>query len=380
VTAKIQTIIYLAALLHCGCNRRADDCNWNSSCAPNGGAPSNSEGGASGGGSSNQGGTSNSDKGGTTSGPCNDACSGSTPVCDEATDKCVACGANADCNDEAKPVCDTSTNKCVACLANTDCKDSSKSVCDTDKNVCVGCLASSDCKDTSKPVCNTATNSCVACLANSDCTTATASRCDTTTNTCTACSTDSDCSQIPGKGVCDAGTCVQCTATKETACGTYSCNPATSACTTTTRDSVDYCKACVADSECIGGNVAMPIARCVPMNFNGTTHGNYCLQRVVSAGASGCNAPYTIAISAQSLSGAAAESYCGINQSATTCEAVIDMIASKTCSVDTDCGNEQGGLCKTVGTKPNRCTIPCSVTDDCPSSINLCTGAVPYCH
>jgi hypothetical protein len=115
------------------------------------------------------------------------------------------------------------------------------------------------------------------------------------------------------------------------------------------------------------------------MTFNGTTQGNYCLQRVASAGASGCAAPYSVAIASVSTSAAPSENYCGINQTSTTCEAVVDMIASKTCSVDTDCGNGQGGLCKTVGTNPNRCTIPCSESTEC-TGIRTCTGAVPYCH
>ena len=261
-------------------------------------------------------------------------------------------------------------------------KPSAKPVCDPDQNACVACLKSTDCKDTAKLVCDTSTNSCVACLANSDCPSATASRCDTTTNACAACQNDSDCTQISGKNACSNGTCVQCTAAKETACGAYSCNPATNACTTTNRGSLDYCGACLADSECIGGDIATPTARCVPMTFNGTTHGNYCLQAAIV----GCTSPYKVNLNSVSVSGAAATDYCGINQTATTCEAVVDMIASKSCTVDSSCGNGQGGLCKNfaVSGAPTdlRCTIPCDSAAQCLGSApgNTCTSTVPYCH
>ena len=52
-----------------------------------------------------------------------------------------------------------------------------------------------------------------------------------------------------------------------------------------------------------------------------------------------------------------------------TCEAVVDMIASKSCTVDSSCGNGQGGLCKNfaVSGAPTdlRCTIPCVAASEC---------------
>jgi hypothetical protein len=182
--------------------------------------------------------------------------------------------------------------------------------------------------------------------------------------------------------VCSNGTCVQCTTAKETACGAYSCNPVTSACTTTPKGSIYNCRSCVADSECTGGEIATPTARCVPMTFNGTTRGNYCLQ-LVSAG---CSSPYSVSTTAESVSGAASAAYCGINQATTTCEAVVDMIASKTCNSDGDCGSGQGGLCKPISVvaPANRCTIPCTANAECLGGaiVNACElPTTPYyCH
>jgi hypothetical protein len=141
----------------------------------------------------------------------------------------------------------------------------------------------------------------------------------------------------------------------------------------------------MADSEC-GTNegVVDPNSRCVLMTFNGSTHGTggYCLQTVTSTGTSGCSAPYSVAISAGSLSGATTEDYCGINDAKTTCEALLDLAGSKSCSLDTDCGGGDGGLCKTVGTNPNRCSIPCGSISECLSSGpgSICSGTTGgYC-
>ena len=389
VTTTPQTNLFLLlVLLAAGCSNRADDCEVNLSCAPNGGSSSKggtskggttSDGGTEAGGTTNAGGTtSTGGAGGTSAGgttattttrpPCNGMCGGSTSVCDIPTDKCVECLKKTDCTTSTKPVC-TASNTCVECSGNADCKDSTKPVCNSVSNACVGCLASTDCKDAAKPVCNTATNACVACLGNADCKDPTASLCNTSTNTCSPCSVDADCSQISVKGVCSAGTCVQCTVANETACGANSCNPATKGCTTTAKWSRVTCQSCVADSECgDGSGTASPSFRCIPMTFgpSAAAHGAYCLQKVTN----GCSSPYAVSFSAISLSGAAIEAYCGINQSATTCEAVLDLASAKTCSLDGDCGGGQGGLCKAISVvaPANRCTIPCGSTAECLSS------------
>src|SRR5512133_2336424 len=342
--------------------------------------------------------------------PCHGACKGSTPYCDESSQICVACLKDANCTG-ATPACDPETNVCVACItdqhcpsglpactskkicaqctANTHCSGTTP-VCDTDTNVCVECLSSANCTGASKPQCNEDKKICVECLSNADCKTATASLCNTTTNTCSPCSADADCTQITGTNVCltdvtgQPNQCVQCTAANETACGANSCNPKTSACTATPRGSVDICRACLADSECIGGNIASSTARCVPMTFKGAAHGagGYCLQRT----GAGCSQPYSVSVSAISLSGAVSESYCGVNQAATTCEAVLDLVAAKTCAVDSECGGDRGGLCKPISivAPANRCTIPCISAAEClqaPAPGSVCSPpTTPYCH
>jgi hypothetical protein len=197
-----------------------------------------------------------------------------------------------------------------------------------------------------------------------------------------------------GVGGAGTGICVQCSVGNETACNGKSCNPATNICTTTNVGSLDPCHSCQADSECKGGNLASPTTRCVPIMFRGATHGNYCLQRV----GSGCTQPYGATITAGSLSGAAAENYCGINANATTCEALLDLSNSKICTVATDCGCSrettgtcvglgQGGLCQIVGSLAGtHCTIPCDSGPQCLASSpgNICafdsTATYKYCQ
>ncbi len=320
-------------------------------------------------------------------------CSSPTPACKMATYTCVQCMGNGNCS-APTPACKTATNLCVQCTGNTQCSGATRA-CNPATNLCVQCTDNSTCGGLT-PLCDTTKNTCVECLSSADCKSASASTC--IAGKCEPCASNSDCSLITGKGLCktsslldgdagvdasaDAGTsaaeCVQCTVENETPCNGKSCNPATNACTTTTRGSRDLCYSCLADSECIGGNVASPTVRCAPMNFNGTTHGTggYCLQTVSSTGASGCAAPYTTSTQTVSLSGAASTSYCGINESATTCEALLDLFNAKTCTLDTDCGSGSGGLCRTVGTNPNRCTIPCGSSANCLSQApgNSCSS------
>ena len=335
----------------CSESNNSEPCEKTATCKPVGSAGSSSETGGTGG-KSSTGGASGTHKGGTggiasassstggkagasTTAPCSGACTGTKPICD------------------------------------------------TDKNECVECTKKEDCTgDATKPVCNTTKGACVACNENNDCKDATASRCDTSTNTCSACSIDDDCEQIDGKGICSVGVCVQCTVANEKACssGANSCNPKTNSCTGTAKGSVDICRSCLADSECIGENTASPTVRCVPMTFgaNLVSHGSYCLQRRASVA---CASPFAVLMSSASVSGATAEDYCAVSQAATTCEAVLDMIAAKTCTGDdAQCGNG-GGLCKqSASTGDLRCTIPCGMATECTGSLMCNLPTTPYCH
>ncbi len=295
--------------------------------------------------------------------PCDGACTGATPVCDLQSNECVECTGNGDCA-APTPACDVTTHACVECTKKIDCSDAAK------------------------PQCDPVQQKCVECVAQSDCTSATASAC--VGNACVACTKDEECANIAGKGVCDAGACVQCTVAKEAVCGGKSCDAATKQCTATLVGTVQFCQPCLADSECIGGNQPDPDARCIPMKFmDFPRSGGFCLQRVAKT----CVRPFTVPISSSSLSGSPSEAYCGIDQASTRCEAVLDLVASRACAdgLATSCGcarnaagscieSGQGGLCETVGVFANRCTIPCGSSEQCPAPKTCPTVAKPYCQ
>ena len=262
-------------------------------------------------------------------GPCGMPCEGATPVCDAASGMCVQCTATApgECTG-ATPLCDTMAGSATL-------------------------------------------NTCVACNVNSDCTSLTAAECSPT-HTCVPCTGNAACTARGTTTVCGAGTCVQCTAMNETPCAANSCNPATNTCTTTPRTTVRTCGACVADSECMADN------RCVAMNFMGTARaGGYCLKRSTTP----CTRPYGMLADARmSLSGVAAETYCGIDETTTSCEAALALIDDGACSAGTDaeCGDPalMDGLCRTVRGMPNRCTYECGGASQCPTGFTCTAG---YC-
>jgi hypothetical protein len=342
-------ILALAALTS-ACTNRATDCKYNANCSD---ATAAGNGGMSDQGG--QGGEAGSDSRGGSSGQGGASTTSTVEPSFCETNPC----------DVEKPVCDPNRNRCVACLTYQDC--GGNGVCDTASGTCVECLAGADCTTPAAAVCNTGTNTCEAtCTRDADC-----SRFDGTNGTSTA-------------PVCNTmtGACVQCTVKNETACGASSCNPATNACTTTPRASIDVCRACVADSECLGAELATPTARCVPMTFGTDTttkRGSYCL---AVATETSCAQPFKVNISATSVSGVAGV-FCGINQTATTCEAVLDMGASRSCTADASCGTGVGGLCKDFdlsSASDLRCTIPCGSNDQCTSGKTCSSLTAGYCQ
>lgn len=250
----IGVALLLTAFTFTQCTlEKVDGCDWTHSCAA-GGATGGSENTA--GGSANSGaGGSSAESGGTgpasggTAGigspeggvggslPCDDRCTGSTPVCDVESMTCVGCLASTDCG-VAAPVCDTTTHTCVECLGAADCKAPTPA-CEPTTKTCVGCLSKADCAGT-KPLCDVTHNACVACLEQTDCTNAAASYCSSTSHTCTPCTSSTQCSNIPGKPICSAGTCVQCT--KQSDCT----DPGASQCDLSTHT----CKPCTTDAHC----------------------------------------------------------------------------------------------------------------------------------
>jgi hypothetical protein len=347
------------------------DCDSSGTCAPSGGSGgvggTVASGGSAGLAGSSSGGASAGASGAIGEGgaagaaPCDGKCSGATPACDAASQTCVQCVDATQCA-APTPACATDSNTCVACNDDPDCPSAT-------------------------PLCDKPNHACVACLQQSDCTDATASKCDA--DACKPCTIDAECSSIAGKGVCNAGACVQCTATNESACDGNACNPASEQCTATPVGTIDLCGPCLADSECIGGDQADPDVRCVPMKFMGVARpGGFCLRRFSKT----CSRPYFLMpTDLVSLSGATAESYCGIDEDSTRCEAVLDFVNSRACSDgnDTSCGCArntagacteagQGGLCETVLGVPDTCTIPCGATAQCVNGYTC--PSVNYCH
>ena len=356
--ASSRSLLTLAWLLSgVGCSKRAEDCNYTLTCA--GADDSGAGGGTSNGGSSNTGGATH-DAG--TTPPCNPECSGNTAVCDVNSHKCVECGDAGDCSGGAA-VCNTTKHECVECTSNSSCK-TPVPYCEPDAGNCIECRNTLDCSDPKNSICSN--------------------------NTCVPCKLDIDCTHLGGTPLCKldstgkAGTCVQCTTANESACNGTSCNPATNLCTTTTIGSVDYCHACVADTECVGGNQANPTARCVAMNFGTTLRGTYCLPIGTTVGS--CTSPPfgVLKTAAVSTSGAPAQNYCGIDELTTTCEAVQDLISLKHCSLSGECGcinsnNCAGGTCPSTGSIAGTCTISCAVPAQCPTTLT-CSSATPICH
>ena len=225
-------------------------------------------------------------------------------------------------------------------------------------------------------VCDNETHECVDCLNNAQCTAASASRCNSDDNECAPCETNQDCDGVDGLAetgnACDADkVCVECTPESEadTCLDNKSCDPRTKTCTETNVGSRGVCETCVADSECDDQEEPPGDYRCVPMYYpNGETRfpdsqTGFCLKVFASGG---CAQPYAIRISERpSLSDPQLGSYCGINESLTTCLAVRALVANQTCPGGEDAECPSGGLCRDVGGLPDRCTYLCATVVEC---------------
>ena len=267
------------------------------------------------------------DTGTVDAGACGMPCTGETPHCNESTGACAACVLDAHCDDG---VCDDGT--------------------------------------------------CVQCAEDADCVSADAARCDTETNTCAPCTDSAQCAGVEGAGVCGDGTCVECTPDTEVdQCGVNSCDPATRTCSDIERGTRRACEACVSDSDCRADH------RCLPMEYQGEPReGGYCLKRA----SAGCAEPFAVLVEGRpSLSGIAEASYCGINESTVSCEAVRGLLDNVQCpgGEDAECPGP-GALCRTVGALANRCTYECAGASECleaPASGHTCdigdTDGPTYC-
>lgn len=145
--------------------------------------------------------------GGSTSTGCG-TCSGTTPICDTAQNKCVVCTASQGC--PSGKFCDTSTagGRCVSCTKDANCSGLTPT-CDTTKGVCIACDATHACSG--NKICDTTVSGgrCVGCRNSLDCV-GLATVCDPATEICVRCTEDLGCES----GVCDTsipgGECVEC--------------------------------------------------------------------------------------------------------------------------------------------------------------------------
>ena len=284
---------------------------------------------------------------------------GDVCVLDEDAGSTGDMGPCGDCGDE---VCDEVTLSCVACLRDTDCTDGNR--CDTD-------------------LADPSMNRCVACTSDAHCTDPAAAKCDTAAGTCTACDDSTQC-EGTGQNVCSDGTCVQCSEDDESACGENVCDVSAETCTTTPAGMTGLCQPCVSDRQCSPGRV------CVPMEFDETPLGSFCLWRQDATEGGGpmgdclnarpyvAPAPETLTVSGESIA------VCSLRQ--TTCDALVDFDALDcTTAFDSDetCGVEalDDGLCRMRSAAVNRCTIPCLSDDDCKPGSSCNLGETPnFCN
>ncbi len=294
--------------------------------------------------------------------PCDGACTGATPVCDLQSNECVECTGNGDCA-APTPACDVTTHACVECTKKIDCSDAAK------------------------PQCDPVQQACVECVAQSDCTSATASAC--VGNACVACTKDEECSNIAGKGVCDAGACVQCTGKNFAACGQSGgtplvCDSLKRTCSTSKQQSAGLCQTCVTDAQCKAGQM------CVLDKFGNPAQdvGYFChWKKGDSAGGAptACSLtgkPYSATQPAVTSIDGNVSDICNLRTS--TCIA-NNQFGAKDCTVattpsDSLCGFAPGEDSKCAvfdaGASSYRCTMTCLVPEDCPGA-TCDTSATP---
>jgi Regulator of chromosome condensation (RCC1) repeat len=161
-----------------------------------------------------------------------------TPMCDPATNTCVACITDEDCVGTPTPVCDDATKSCRECATDADCPDGTPacqtsgicgecsitnltlcaaplSVCEPASGTCVNCITDADCTDSDAPNCDTGVNLCRECLTDDHCTLA-RPVCDSS-GTCSSCQSDADCPATQ-PACTSSGSCEQCSPENTTLC------------------------------------------------------------------------------------------------------------------------------------------------------------------
>jgi len=215
----------------------------------------------------------------------------------------------------------------------------------------------------STPYCDAVNGVCEACLDHEHCTSPAAAQCDG--GECVPCSDGTHCAGVAEGSLCDDGTCVECTVADDTACGgSQTCDLLAGRCVDVAAGSVSNCKACSNDLQCESGH------KCIPMDFQQSHHGYFCLAEPSPT----CAQPFGTAITAASINGVAAAAYCGIEEDLATCEAVLALLGgwhcsgtNGMCSPDGIAAEEPvpGALCDPVGLLGDRCTYACGSVPEC---------------
>lgn len=270
---------------------------------------------------------------------------------------CVGCQTNGDCSHiEGNTSCKAGV--CVSCTEDSNCPTGQK--CDVDQNICSACLSDNDCADKKCYIDanNAANNICVACTTNIDCLTATDAKCGDN-NECDACQIDSDCTHLSELQTCVAGLCVECN--DDSPCNGKACDLQTNTCSDLDVGSRQYCQSCVSDSSCLKGG-------CLETNYDGEPNGRYCFQ--IKTG--NCGRPYGAIINRESVSGKAAKEYCAVNETRTSCEALL--ANGNACTSPKNCGD--GSFCITLD-NDRLCTNRCDEDDECVG--NFQCNALQFC-
>jgi len=166
------------------------------------------------------------------------------------------------------------------------------------------------------------------------------------------------------------------------------------ACVDVAPGSVSNCRTCSNDLQCASGH------RCIPMDFEGTSHGHYCLVETPPT----CSRPFAVTLCKPSISGAAAANYCAIDEDLTTCDAVIAHLQAWTCSgTDGICSPDgimpeqsvPGAICAPIGSLGDGCTaratqhcsvptvlprIPAAMETSCCLLLWGLSGTLPDCR
>lgn len=305
------------------------------------------------------------------------------PLCRPNDGRCVDCLSDSDCADDPAASNCSEDGACIACVSDVDCSFLQGTLACLSAVGCVECTETSDCSSNpAGAVCKASnvgpapeerpTNTCVECVSNTDCVTPAASRCED--NRCVPCSSDSDCAQVDSLsgpspttplGVCDLGTCVQCTGRHAAACGTNVCNRETRTCSNVLADSADLCEPCLSDAHCSLDGTSF----CSQDIFGTVALGFFCFPAAEFSEDEPCSqTPFSEQALTTTSDGEQA-ALCLLDR--TTCSGMADAIR-QACTENADCGSPEldDGRC-VIGL----CSLPCTTERDCfDPTVGSCLG------